>query len=394
MVNKIKFFFLSTFNQYVFIWIFINVLYNFRLIKIYDEYSFKLFWFFITSMFFFVIGYFFYKILKKKIVYKKDKINSDYYTKIAKFNLKFWSLLFLFEIIQQNGFPLLWLFNGDPREYFDFGIPSLHGFIQAFYLISANLFFYLGKYKKSYYLISFFHLIMPLMIISRALLLFTLFSLLINYLISINLNLKKSFKILIFLLGFLFMFSYIGNNRGGEEVKDLVINNFYDIADDSIEKSNFNDIFLPVYIYTTIGINNINYNLIDNHKPKFTFEQSYTGLVPSFIRNMLFPEVEYEEKYGLKLAINSFNVFTCFGTYFYDFGFLGVAWHSFFLGIIASRFRINRIRNLFDTISFSAISFAIIASPFWDFVMNWFFIGTLIVCSYYSKKYHQKCKLV
>ena len=167
------------------------------------------------------------------------------------------------------------------------------------------------------------------------------------------------------------------------------INNYYDMADDSIERSDFNDIFLPIYIYTTIGINNINYNLINNHKPKFTFEQSYSGLIPSFIRNMLFSEVKYEDKYGLKLAINSFNVFTCFGPYFYDFGFFGVAWHSLFLGIIASRYRINRIRNLFDTVSFSAISFAILASPFWDFLMNWFFLGTLIVCSYYSKKYHQ-----
>ena len=74
MVNKIKFFFLSTFNQYVFIWIFINVLFYFRLIKIYEEYSFKLFWFFATSMFFFVIGYFFYKILKKKLYIKKIKL--------------------------------------------------------------------------------------------------------------------------------------------------------------------------------------------------------------------------------------------------------------------------------------------------------------------------------
>ena len=94
-------------------------------------------------------------------------------------------------------------------------------------------------------------------------------------------------------------------------------------------------------------------------------------------------DVKYEEKYGLKLAINSFNVFTCFGPYLYDFGFVGVAWHSFFLGIIASRYRVSRIRNLFDTVSFSAISFAILASPFWDFIMNWFFLGTLIVCNYY-----------
>ena len=389
MVNKIKLFFLSTFNQFIFIWIFINVLFYFRLIKIYDEYSLKLFWFFAISLGFFVIGYSFYKILRNTVYIKKDKINIDYYTKIAKFNLKLWSFLFLFEIIQQKGFPLLWLFNGDPREYFDFGIPSLHGFIQAFYLVSANLFFYLGKYKKSYYLISFFHFMMPLMIISRALILFTLVSLLINYLININLDLKKSFKILIALFGFLFVFNFVGNNRNGEIVKDLALNNYYDMADDSIERSDFNDIMLPIYIYTTVGINNINYNLINNHNPKFTFEQSYSGLIPSFIRNVIFSDVKYEDKYGLKLAINSFNVFTCFGPYFYDFGFLGVAWHSLFLGIIASRYRINRIRNLFDTISFSAISFVILASPFWDFLMNWFFLGLLIVCSYYSKKYHK-----
>ena len=307
MVNKIKLFFLSTFNQFIFIWIFINVLFYFRLIKIYDEYSLKLFWFFAISLGFFVIGYSFYKILRNTVYIKKDKINIDYYTKIAKFNLKLWSFLFLFEIIQQKGFPLLWLFNGDPREYFDFGIPSLHGFIQAFYLVSANLFFYLGKYKKSYYLISFFHFMMPLMIISRALILFTLVSLLINYLININLDLKKSFKILIALFGFLFVFNFVGNNRNGEIVKDLALNNYYDMADDSIERSDFNDIMLPIYIYTTVGINNINYNLINNHNPKFTFEQSYSGLIPSFIRNVIFSDVKYEDKYGLKLAINSFN---------------------------------------------------------------------------------------
>lgn len=389
MVNKIKLFFLSIFNQYFFIWIVINVLFYFRLIKIYDEYSVKLYWFSALLMTFFLVGYFLYKILRKNIVYEKDKINIDYYTKIAKYNLKFWCFLFLFEIIQQKGFPVLWLFNGDSREYFDFGIPSLHGFIQAFYLISANLFFYLGKYKKSYYLISFTHCVMPLMIISRALLLFTLVSILINYLVYSNLNLKKLFKILVVVSGFLFVFNFVGNNRNGEKVKDLVLNNYYDIADESIERSQVNDILLPVYIYSTIGINNINYNLINNHKPKFTFEQSFSGLIPSFIRNMFVSDVKYEDKYGLKLAINSFNVFTCFGPYLYDFGFIGVAWHSFFLGIIASRYRINRIRNLFDTVSFSAISFAILASPFWDFIMNWFFLGTLIVCNYYSKRYRQ-----
>ena len=59
-----------------------------------------------------------------------------------------------------------------------------------------------------------------------------------------------------------------------------------------------------------------------NHKPAYVFNQAYSGLFPFVIRNIIFKPVEYSNKYGLKLAIDSYNVFTALALIFMILAYL------------------------------------------------------------------------
>ena len=388
MFNKIKLLFISPFNIFIITWISANFIYSMGLISLFEEYNSKMFLFSSIVLVSFIIGAVIYRLIsnsKKKLYTLPENIN-EYYLKSAKFNLKVWFVLFLIEIIQQKGFPLLWLYNGDGRSYFDFGIPSYHGFLQAFYIISMNLFFYLGiKKNKKYLIMSFLHLIMPIMIISRALLLFSIVCLIFNYLFHTKFSKKILVGLLISIISFSIIFEFIGSNRNANEIKEIITENHYNMTEIQ-ERTLFYDYFIPINIYITNGLNNINYNLKLNHKPAYVFNQAYSGLFPSVIRNIIFEPVEYSKKYGLKLAIDSYNVFTAFGPHFYDFGLFGVIFHALTYGFVSKMFRLKKVSNIYDTISTGSVFFIFLLAPFWDFLFNWFFLGIFILCYFNSKK--------
>ena len=59
-----------------------------------------------------------------------------------------WLIIELFETIYSRGVPLLWKLIGDSKTYFDYGIPSVHGFANAFGLSLVMLMYYYFVFVK------------------------------------------------------------------------------------------------------------------------------------------------------------------------------------------------------------------------------------------------------
>ena len=63
-----------------------------------------------------------------------------------------WMLVSVGEIVASGGLPIVWLFTGSSKNYQDFGIKSLHGFLISLLLACSMISFYLymetkrGKY--------------------------------------------------------------------------------------------------------------------------------------------------------------------------------------------------------------------------------------------------------
>ena len=92
---------------------------------------------------------------------KQNKSSYSYryvwdYNYLNRINIKFLKIFVygtIINIIFSRGFPLMWLFTGDPRTYANFGVPSLSGFLNSFYfVILLNSFYLYSKTKDKHYL--------------------------------------------------------------------------------------------------------------------------------------------------------------------------------------------------------------------------------------------------
>ncbi len=76
------------------------------------------------------------------------------------------------QIIHFKGFPLMWLFTGDKRTYFDFGIKSVNGLLNAMYLlaVTGHVMAYMANRNKTRALTIGLLLLFPVFVLSRQLL--------------------------------------------------------------------------------------------------------------------------------------------------------------------------------------------------------------------------------
>lgn len=229
-------------------------------------------------------------------------------------------IILIVEMILCKGFPLLWKFTGDTRVYVDFGVPLLHTFLYALTML-------MGAYSlfkpKCYY--KYFYLIVPILIISRQMLISLVIQGLILYCLrKVRLSKKVYLGIVIGAVLGISIFSVIGNFRTGAS-------NFLNVARFK-EQYDWIPVSIKwVYSYMCFSVSNLN-NLV-GFTPGFeNYGASILNeLLPSFL-GFWFP-TNFNRNY---LIVEDFNVSTFAPSIYLDFGIIGCGIFCLIIGLVST----------------------------------------------------------
>ena len=361
---------------YTLVWVFVYYLYSIEFTNNIVGLNYKTNILIYNSILVFFIIYFF-AFFFRLFLFKKmpsnfsSIFNRNDKTRIRKFEItinkifNIWLFFTIFEIFYFKGLPLISvvLLKQTDLNYKSFGIPSLHGLLNALYytiVIGQLILYSLTKEKKFIKRISLL-LLWPIFVMSRAVLLWVSVEIICVILIFYRLSLKRFFKIIISILFFIYIFGVIGDSRIGNASKfstDNFVNQKFTKISESIPSG-----FVWVYLYATTPLNNIVVN-IDNLNPNYTFKYSLSGLIPSFIYKLFF---KIQDSGPMVLDNEAFNVSSFFANYLFDFGVLGTIIFVGILQLISILIYFSIYSGkLGSVIAYSAIFYAILTSIFFD----------------------------
>jgi oligosaccharide repeat unit polymerase len=281
----------------------------------------------INILFFYFVGLIFWltgyrgneAIAKRALSYIKYPI---FEKKISKL-FAAWIVIYVINIIGSGGIPIIWILIGDPRNYADFGLPTLGGLgnlLRAFLLVACYLIYFHSNLSKKirfrYALIGFF-LICSAFVLETGrgngvvLLLHPIgFHLLITKIRPFNI-----FKWTIFL--FLFLFG-LGAIQAARYQDGMVLLEKY-AENSGFEKMTGPLLFLvPAITYISIPIVNTDLNLINSPNFKFSPNYSLQGLIPTIIRDSIIEKGDYGELINEANNVSSFYI-----PFLRDFGLWG-----------------------------------------------------------------------
>lgn len=258
----------------------------------------------------------YFSILKSERFQKNmvEKIDGNKLMFLIKLQSILWVLGTLFEIFYSKGVPLLWVILGDSRNYTDFGIPSFHGLMNAFYFSLVSCLFLMYKLTGRYgYL---FGVVLfgfwPILMLGRGIILTVVVQLVIIQIFYSEIQLKKMMILGLIAIFVVLGFGFIGDVRGLVNPFSHLVASKYELMFDILPSG-----FLWIYVYITSPLSNLAFNF-DSINPVWSLYFSKVNLFPSIFR----PE-------GLERADNflfvedSLNVSTIFSSSHSDFGFWG-----------------------------------------------------------------------
>lgn len=357
------------------IWLFVIFLMSLRLSNLLESNINEAFEFFFLILTCFISGYFICFVLKARLslnhIYPElnQSLKNKYFLLV-----KFWFLFTILEVIASGGIPIFWLFLNNGKTYFDFGIPSVHGLLNALEMTLGILSFYIyKKYKEKKYLyLTTFFIIWNVLIISRQVIMVMLIEMAFIYFLMSDKKLKILRNICIYSLIVVFLFGIVGDLRSGA-------NNFLELAQPSENWPNWLPSgFLWVYVYLTTPINNLLFNFqydIENYH--FLFPNTMSLLFPSFIRNFIYNQ---QDTVSGNLVTQAFNVSSAFMSSYMDMGKVGIGIFSFLIGNISylSWWSYGPKRIFFQAITFQCIILTVFYNHFFylpvAFQYFWFFI--------------------
>ncbi|CAH0198843.1 hypothetical protein SRABI27_04673 [Pedobacter sp. Bi27] len=319
---------------FIVVWLLVFFLYSMRLSELIWFEASAGFKFFFIATFSFCLGYFFVFLLRGRVVEKPfvytDSTIKNIEKRIIPF-FKFWIFFTIIEVIFSKGVPLLWIIQGSEKTYFDFGLPSLHGLLNALQtsLGIISFFLYIKTGKKKYLYICLFTFIWQIVVISRQLIVTQIIEIFYIYFIFSKSQLKLVRNLSFFGLFFIILFGVVGDLRTGQD-------KFYELAMPSQNWISWLPSgFLWVYIYLATPFNNLLFNFsvpITNYDPSFPNTTSL--LLPSLIRNFFYGDNTVSNTSGALIS-EAFNVSSAFTSPYLDMGYYGIAIFSFTIGIIS-----------------------------------------------------------
>lgn len=281
-----------------------------------------------------------------------------------KFFVVLWGGASIFEIIISGGLPLISLLRGSGVGYKDFGIHSLHGFLNSLLLACSlvSMLLYVQTKKKRFIVFCVMTMVWGGLVVSRALILSNIIQLTLVYLLLTGLTTRRMLHILIGAFVVVTLFGVLGELRSGSLTKLVT------------PTKNYPD-FLPIgflwlYIYLVTPINNL-LNSIEHVQPLFHFGFPNTTnlLFPSVLRYELFDQ----DTLGKGDLVNeAFNVSSAFIGPYLDFGYIGIALFSLLYGALGYFFWIRR--DVLGILYYVVLAHCLIVSVFF----NWLFFLPVI----------------
>lgn len=297
---------------------------------------------------------FYFEILypKKSVINSKENIGiTSRFKRIVFISIFIYFLVEFFQVIYFQGFPLLWLILGIPKTYFDYGIPSLNGFIKAIYLFATTGFciIYLEEKKRWQFLVLIFLLSIPVALVTRQVLMSVFLQCACCCLIY-RPHLVKRF--LIFGIILLAVFIYVGNIRSG--LMHLVeILRPYDYYPQFLYP------LLWIYAYVVTPFNNIN-AAFDSITPFGYPYREISSLIPTALRG------DSATESVIDLVHKNMTVSTFYVEPLVDFGpfyaFMFMAVFQYFL--FTSFKRVQNKGSLINILEYSILYMIMILSIF------------------------------
>ena len=259
----------------------------------------------------------------------------------------FWGVVTLVEIAYSGGFPLIWSITGSYKTYFDFGIPTIHGLMNATLLsiVTISTFIGMATRRVKFYFPLAFLVFWGVIVISRNLIIVGFLQCLFVFLFIKGAP-RPAQMLTLLLLGLLFImaFGWIGDLRSGAAA-------FYELAQPSQSYPDFLPSgFLWVYIYITTPLNNLVHQTMTS-APEWNWglTNSMALLLPSVIRNIFYDSADF---FKGDLVTEAFNVSTAFMDMYRDLGFPGMMALSFIIGSVS---RLVYDHNSIRAVLFSAV---------------------------------------
>ena len=225
----------------------------------------------------------------------------------------FWMMFYLVVVAFSGGIPLLWKILGVPKNYMDFGVPSLSGFLNMIraFIVAGCVFVYMtsGRISTSLKIVFTVILLFSVAEFTRANFIVLILHGLGVWLFFTRVDAGKVMKLSLLFVLFMVAFGYVGNVRGGPAA-------IRDSVGDAVFFLNLPSGFFWVYTYIASPLNNLSYAMnigIDSHYyPFFTLQT----IVPSVFREFLFVAVEYP----VELVTEAFNATSYYSPFIVDFG--------------------------------------------------------------------------
>jgi len=275
---------------------------------------------------------------------------------------RIWAGLAVFETIATGGLPLFWIFLAPSKGYADYGIPSIHGFVNSILLATATASFalYLQTYNKRHLRYSLFAIGWSILILSRGVALVLLLQYAALFLRLRTIGVVTLGKLGIGLVGFLFLFGIAGDFRQSNTGEI-----FTALAQPSADYPEWMPAtVLWSYIYTSTPINNLIYTM-ESVKPEdnWLFPNTASELFPTVLRKVIYSGKTAQTSQG-QLVVKTLTASTAFVGPWQDFGAFGIILMSSMSAILGRFFWSQR--NFQGVLIFAVMTQCLILTLFFN----------------------------
>lgn len=215
-----------------------------------------------------------------------------------------------FQMLYFEGFPLLWLVLQSNKNYFDYGIASLNGLINAIYLLSTTAFYLIYLQEKSWkkFLLLTLLFTQPILLVSRQLFISLFLQIACCSLIYHPQRIKRFAFISVAIL---LIFILVGNYRTG-------LTHLIEILEPEPFIPSWMHSLLWIYAYIVTPFNNINAS-IDYMQPCGSFNYELRALLPNVVKNQFDLNFDFSDV-GFSLVHHSMTVASFYFGPLVDFG--------------------------------------------------------------------------
>jgi oligosaccharide repeat unit polymerase len=288
-------------------------------------------------------------------------------------------ILTLIDFVYSGGMPLLWLFTGSDKNYFNLGIPSIKGLQYTMYLFSFTLFAYILKFTKfdSWKFKLATLILLPFIMLARGLIIYTIFQLFCVMMFDKKYTLKQFINIGLFFLILILIFGFIGDIRGP------YANPFAFLINDNFDNPllTLPSGFTWIYIYITANYNNILLT-IGTFEPSYSLFNIVYNLIPGFFKQFFIIQTE-----SPLITDASLNVASFYAGYVTSFGVIGAIIGGFILQIVSTFYYFKAITyNIGYILAYSIMFTCLILSVFFDAFLTVSTCTQLILAVYLAKK--------